>query len=453
MYMMFRDVAMAATMILGLWYQASESAKYAEGRNALDRGEWREAAEAFGEVGNDDAGADAALYWQAYAYNKLGETIRTLDLVATLEQRYPQSEWRDDARALASEAGGASARTTGAATADGDEELKLMALNGLMHTDPAEALPILREFLSGEHSLRLKERALFVLAQSGTDEGYGILAETARGSDAPELQRKALRYLGVHNSPRSLELLEELYGSLPEREAREVILRSFMIAGEKGRLLELARSEPDEELRGRAIRLLGAMNASDELWDLYQAESSEEVRRRILQGFMAGGDTERLLLVARNEAESEELRGAAVRLLGTQDASDELWMLYGDTDSVELKTRILRGLFIAGDVDRIAGVARDESAPSELREAAIHNLGVSGESARPILLEMYRGGAANFDVKNKILHSLFIQEAVDALIEIAKAEPDVELKKKAVHWLSLMDSPAAKDYMLEILRR
>lgn len=446
MYSTLRHYALPAIVFMAMWLQAGNP-DYERGRAALDRGDWQGAVEAFEGVGADDSLEDAALYWQAYAYNKLGNAARALELATAFPDRFPASQWRDDARALVVE-------IRGSAGGDGsdDEELKIMALNALLQSDDDEAVPILEEFLAGNHPIRLKGRALFVLAQIGSERSYGVLADTARDDSEPELQKRAIRYLGVHNSEQSLDLLVDLYASLGNVEARRMVLQGFMVAGEKDRLLEVARDEPNDDLRGRAIRLLGAMNASSELEELYENEDSEDVRKAILQAFMVSGDDAQLLLVARNKSESEELRMSAIRLLGAQGATDELWTLYEEESSDEIRKRILHGLFIGGDVERIGGVARDTAASDELRKAAIHNLGISGEASRPLLLEIYQSGASD-ELKKQVLHSLFLQDAAVELIVLARNESNADLKKQAVHWLTLMDAPEAKEFMMEILRR
>jgi len=446
MHSTLRQYALPAMVFMAMWLQ-SGNPDYERGREALDRGDWQGAVEAFEEVGPEDALEDAALYWQAYAYNKLGDADRALDRASSLQNKYPDSRWRDDARALVVEIRG----SAGGGASD-DEELKIMALNALMHSDDDDALPILEEFLAGDHPMRLKGRALFVLAQIGSERSYKVLAETAGNDDEPELQNKAIRYLGVHHSEQSLDLLVDLYASLSNVEPRRMILQSFMIAGEKDRLLELARDEPNDDLRGRAIRLLGTMDASSELEELYESEDSEEVRKKILQAFMVSGDDAHLLSVARNASESEELRMSAIRLLGIQGANDELWTLYSENSSEEMRKRILHGLFMAGDIDRIGAVARDTGASDELRKAAIHNLGISGEESRPLLLEIYESNASE-ELKRQVLHALFIQSAAGELVALARNESNAELKTQAVHWLSLMDAPEAKEFMMEILRR
>ena len=420
---------------------------YERGREALDRGSWQEAIEAFALAAEDKALADAGLFWQAYAYSKIPDAKRALELISSLESRYPKSTWRDDAQAPAAEIRG----STRGASSD-DEDLKLMALNGLMQADEEAAIPVLEEFLTSEKSTRLKERALFVLAQSESEKAHAILARVARGERDPELQRQAIRYLGVHGSDRGLALLADLYRDLTSTEARATVLESFMIAGDGKRLLDLAKNEPDPGLRGRAIQLLGTMDASAELWELYQRETSEDAKEKMLQAFMVAGDEEHLLAVARDRRQSDELRRSAIQLLGAEGAEEALWQLFQEESSLETKKQILHGLFVAGDHERIAQVATDKAQPPEIRRSAIHNLGVSGEEAVPALLGLYRS-EGDREVKKQVLEALFINDAVKELIEIARAESDPELKRRAVEKISLVGSKEAKDFLMEILRK
>ena len=50
-----------------------------------------------------------------------------------------------------------------------------MALNGLLNSDPEKALPILEKLLQGPASPKLRERAVFVLAQSNSPKAREIL--------------------------------------------------------------------------------------------------------------------------------------------------------------------------------------------------------------------------------------------------------------------------------------
>jgi hypothetical protein len=43
------------------------------------------------------------------------------------------------------------------------------------------------------------------------------------------------------------------------------------------------------------------------------------------------------------------------------------------------------------------------------------------------------------------------EEGLDALIAIARAEEDPEIKQNAVFWIGQFDSPKAEDFLLEII--
>jgi hypothetical protein len=140
---------MAASMESATALQRSEAYRSAE--QALDGGQWRRAAELFdGIAAEGGPDADAALYWAAYALHKQGRSREAAQRIERLRAAYPASGWTEDAEALAVEIGA----TDPADVAD--EELKLYALNSLMHANPDRAVPVLEEFLAGSSSAKLK---------------------------------------------------------------------------------------------------------------------------------------------------------------------------------------------------------------------------------------------------------------------------------------------------------
>jgi tetratricopeptide (TPR) repeat protein len=143
-----------------------ESTLYAEAQELLDAGRWDQAARRFAQLAEaNGARTDAALYWQAYSQNRLGQRAEALQTIAGLLKTYPNSRYVQQARALDVEV----RRDAGQPVrpeAQTDEELKLMALLVLQNSNPGQAVPMLETVLQGSASPRLKERALFVLAQS-----------------------------------------------------------------------------------------------------------------------------------------------------------------------------------------------------------------------------------------------------------------------------------------------
>jgi len=372
---------------------SKEEETYDRGTQALDGEHWDRAIEAFDSVVRM-AGrkADAGLYWRAYALNKAGRAADALATIAQLRKSAPQSKWLNDARALEMEIRQRSGQRTSPET-EGDEDLKLMALNGLLNTDSERALPLLEKFLTGSgNSSKLRERALFVLSQSDSPRAREIVVRIARGQQSPDMQETAIRYLGLFGGDASKQALADLYASSSDMSVKKAVLQSFMVSGQTARVLAAARGEKSEELRKSAIHLLGVMGAQTELWEMYQAESSVEVKKSILHAMFVGGGSARLTEVARNEKDPE------------------------------------------------------------LRKAAIHSLGVMGDKTGPVLLSIYESDRDR-EVRRQILHALFVQGNVKALIQIARNEKDPELRKQAVGQLSHMGSKEATDFLIELLNK
>ncbi len=368
---------------------------YRSGRQALDEARWSDAARRFAESAASGAShADAAHYWQAYALHKDGRPAEALEVLDTLRRDFGDSSWLDDASALqieieqprSSRASRESSRESSRArdsrrTASGhgenndDNELKLLALNALMHNDSARALPMLEKFLTGDHPVELRERALFVLSQSDTAEASRMLLDIARGTQHPELQVRAVHYLGMSDIPEAISTLQEIYRSSSDPEVKTRVLQSFMISDALEPVLELARNEPDAELRQHAIHQLGVMGARDALRELYRSETSNEVKERIVHSLFIADDDEALVDIARTET-NEDMRRKAIHSLGLVDstaASAALNEIYKSTSDTETREAIIRAHFLSDNTEKLIEIARTESNP-KLRKTAIQQL-------------------------------------------------------------------------------
>ncbi len=369
------------------------SPAYRDAQRALDQARWEEAAQRFAAVAEQkNADSDAALYWKAYAEEKIGRKAEALQTLKSLRADYPKSVWSDDADALEMSISGANAPRgrgpqggpvvagpvgAGPVLAGPDEELQMYALDGLMQMDSARALPILEKILAGERSLQIKQRALFVLSQSDEPRARTLLVDTARTGKPAELQLEAVRSLGIAGDPEDIRALSEVYRASPSRETREAVLEAFMIAGEEKPLLEAARGEADRELRGKSIELLGALGSTGALAELYKSDSSREVKEKILEGMMIAGDKDQLLAAARGEAD-HELAGKAIELLGAVGADSALVELYESTHDRELRGKIIEGLMIAGNGKAMIALLRKESDP-ELKKQIVQHLSLMND--------------------------------------------------------------------------
>ena len=370
----------------------NEDRDYQRGLNALDSHRWDRAIESF-QIVADRKGtdADAALYWKAYAQSRAADREDALSTIGELRHLYPSSRWLSDAQALDVEVR-AQAGTPVNPAAEADEEMKLIAINSLLQSDPSVAYPALQKVLAGNSSVKVKEKALFVLTQNSTPEARKLLGTVAANSANPDLQMRAIRYVGMMGSDDARKELESLYSRSNDERVKRAILQSFMRSGSRTFLVNTAKAEKNPELRAEAIRQLALSGGQDDLWQLYQSSSS------------------------------------------TED-----------------KSAILKSMFLSHNAARLGELARTEKDP-QLRVAAIKSLGLMRENGSgDTLVSIYRSDS-NAEVKNAVLNALFIQQNGKALVDIARSEKDPQLKEKAVSKMSLLHSKEVTDYMLEVLK-
>ncbi len=363
---------------------------YEDGREALDEDRYDQAQAKFKQLADlNGPQTDAALYWKAYAENKLGKRDVALATIADLKKRFPQSRWQKDANVLELEVKQSSGQSVKPGD-QSDEELKMLAIQGLMNSDPERALPLLEKVLNGSASPREKSKALFVIAQSGSPQAREILGRIARGQSNPDLQRKAVEYLGLFGGAQSKQTLAEVYASGADASVKHAILRSYMIGGDREHLFAAAKGEKDESLRREAIRQLGLVHGTSELEQLYQTETSSDVRREILQAFFLAGDAQKLVQAAQSEKDPE-VRRAAIRNLGlihSDDSAKALQTIYSKESDRGLRGEVLNAYFLQGNAAAIVAIARSEKDP-ELRKVAVQKLSLMhSKEATDYLMEL-----------------------------------------------------------------
>ncbi len=373
--------------------EEQSASSYARGRSDLDRKQYDNAIDAFSRViDNKGTQADGAYYWRAYAQNKLGHRQEALTSLDELQKAYPKSRWLDDAKALRVEIRSENGQPV-APESSSDEDLKLLALNSLMNTDPERSFPLLEKLLQGSSSPRIKERALFILAQSHSPAAQSLLAGVAKGQSNPDLQSKAIEYLGIYGGRDNLQLLLNIYKSSSDEQVKRTILNSFMIAGSRENLLAAAKAETNPELKLHAIRLLGNVGDSADLTQLYSPGATPEVKRAVLQGLMIAGNADKILEIAKSE--------------------------------------------------------KDDS----MRHFAINQLGVMGRERTGAALTSMYAEETSADNKKAIVNALFIQGNATTLVSMARKETNLDLKKEIISKLALMHSKEATDYLMEILTK
>ena len=375
--------------------RGSAEGLYSQARSFIERDQYERALPVLEQVIEArGTRADAAMYWKAYSLSKLARRNEALTTLTELPKQYPNTPWLNDARALEVEVRQASGQSVSTDLAD--DEMKVLALRGLMQSDPETALPTIEKMLAGNSSVRVKDRALFVLSQSRAPRAREVMLNVARSASNPDLRLSAVRYLGMRSDAESQKVLADVYASTTDLDTKRAILRSFTSVNARDRLLAVARSEKSPELRAVAVQQLGQLRGGTELEELYRAESDKDVKQRILQSMVAANATDKLAQIARTEKEPDLLR-MAIRNLGASNRPEGLEALraiYTSDATVETKKAVIQALSMG----------------------QVNNCGT--------------------------------------LVTLARAERDRELRTELVRQLSNMTNrcPAARDYMVEILK-
>jgi hypothetical protein len=376
-------------------WNTSANAPYDAGLSFMSRREYERAIGYFDQViSGKGTRADAALYHKAYAQYRLG---RGNDASATLEElrkSHPQSRYLKDASALDTAVRASAGQPIRPEAAD-DDELKLLAINALQHSDPERTMPLLEAVLNGTNSLQLKQRALFVLAQSSQPRAREILLNYAKGAGNPDLQRTAIQYLSTRGKERA---------------------------------------------------------TSAELKAIYESTSDEDIKRAVIGAWGTMGDSVMLAEIAASSSAPTALRTTAMNRMSDPEAANTLWSLYQKEQNKELRGTILSRLGSLGAVDRLQDVIRSEK-DVELRRRAIRSLGnMRSDKSGAMLADLYTR-EEDIDNKKSIISALSSQNNGEALVAIARKETNMTLKRDIVSRLSNMPrNKAAMDYMLEIIK-
>ena len=364
-----------------------EDELYASANTALNNGDYDAAVSGFDQVARmKGRRADGALYWKAYALKRNSRATEALAAIAQLRKEYPQSSYLSDAQKLELEIRPRSPESIA------DDDMKLYAVDALMQTDPDKAFPILEKLLQGNASVQVKDRALFVLTQNRSEKAQQLLLSVAKGSNQPELQARAIKWIAV-SGHRNGQALREIYQATTNVEVKKQILKSFIINGDKEGLLAIIRQESSPELRREGIRQLGPMRAEPELRQIYKESTDPGTRETVLQSMGVAGDTQGLIEAAKTEPDPE------------------------------------------------------------LRSKAIRNLGIfGGGQGLSALTDIYNSNA-DVSTKKEVIRALFVHGAAKDMVALARKETNPELKKELVRNLSIMGSPEANEYMMEILNK
>jgi hypothetical protein len=153
----------------------------------------------------------------------------------------------------------------------------------------------------------------------------------------------------------------------------------------------------------------------------------------------------------------EDLKMLALNSLLNKDPTTALPLLRGILSGNQPACVKKHALFVLAQ-------SKSPEAESILRDAALGKLDpqlqgqaiqamavFQGKRANDTLAEVYRT-TTDPKIKSSIISAMFITKDASRMVEMARNEKDLELKRRIVSELALMNDKAATDYMMELLK-
>lgn len=255
---------------------------YKKAKQFIYKKDWLKALEQLRQVAESFPGSklgDVSLYWSSYSLNQLSQTLENLDKILetqeealsqleTLMRLYPYSKWIDEAKLLRVEIAEDLVKKgfkkykyiLNGASKDPDIELKIAALDALLHMDKEKAFPILEKIIRSNKNPELREKAIFILSNIDDPRVVPLLTEVALKDTNKKTRERAIFWLGQIRGAESLNQLTKIYKNIEDVELKEKVIFSIaQYGGEKGikLLIQLYQEEKSLRLKKRIIFWLG----------------------------------------------------------------------------------------------------------------------------------------------------------------------------------------------------
>jgi hypothetical protein len=153
----------------------------------------------------------------------------------------------------------------------------------------------------------------------------------------------------------------------------------------------------------------------------------------------------------------EDLKMLALNSLLNQDPARAIPLLRGILSGNQSQNMKRHALFVLAqskspEAQSILHDAVVGKLDPALQRQAIQSMAVfQGKRANDTLAEVYRT-TTDQKIKKSIISAFFITQDAPRMVDLARNEKDMELKRSIVSQLALMNDKAANDYMLELLK-
>ena len=272
--------------------------------------------------------------------------------------------------------------------AEDDDDMKLAALNALIHMDGDKARPILQQVLARRDaaSVCLRRKAVFLISQGDAEGAEDILLESARNDPDGEVREQAVFWLSQVGSDRAVAALDSILRTSNDRRLQDKAI--FALSQQDspqapGRRSAPSPSGPTPRRSCGSRRSSGSARAAARRASAISASSTAGSRTRSSRRRSSSPSPRSAAprpasgwsRVARDRTQPIELRKQALFWAGQGDAPmADLASLYNAFDDREMKDQLI---FVYSQrdepaaVDKLLEIARKRPRPRAPEEGAL----------------------------------------------------------------------------------
>ena len=200
-----------------------------------------------------------------------------------------------------------------------------------------------------------------------------------------------------------------------------------------------------------------AREIANKVRDQAREQAREAARGVVLMPLMTGPNGEQIYRHTTHETSEEDIKILALNSLMQQEPAKAMPLLHDlilSDKPIEMRKQALFVLSRSKDPQAQAmllDIANNAKDPA-LQLEAIQALAIyRPKDAGPTLVQVYKT-TSDPKVKRAAVNGLFIAHDATRLVELARGEKDLNLKRDIVSQLAIMHDPAATAYMEELLK-
>lgn len=483
------------------------------GRIAIADEAWRDAAQRFERLVlryPTSTYAGDALYWQAFALQRIGGSNELRRAARALEEqrdKYPQAATATsgESRALLARVNGRLARGGDPEAAAAIAEIAASAAAIAGEAVAAIAPEVAAELARARPEIEAAVAREMAESRAGNSASSRSAAEQSR--DAARMSRDASRVRtgrgdddddddippgceGVVNDERIEALnalmqmnrdqaLPVLKRVLDRRDRCSEILRRkavFIVSQIRSEeaaeiLVGVVRNDPDRQTRSEAVYWLSQTNsdrAVEVLEEILLKDAPDEELQKRAVFSLSQTRSPRAATILRDFVRRTdvpvELRGEAIFWLGQANRGENsrfLRDLFPTLDNDELREKVLFSVAQTRNSPENAAwlleQAKNTRHSPDIRKSALFWASQSGGASVADLAAIYDTGTNDKELREQVIFALSQRRndtaAVDKLLVIARTEPDRELRRQALFWLGQSRDPRAAAALEEIINK